>query len=112
MNEVVYNEDLVKTVKNKYLAVNVVAKRARQLNTEGLPLVPSGAGNKRQKPVAIATQELVDGKLRYEQGEAKALVPEHAFRSQELDDGSELFGEQIILQEEHGSEEEEPEEGR
>ena len=38
MNEVVYNEDLVKRVSNKYLAVNVAAKRARDINASGLPI--------------------------------------------------------------------------
>lgn len=115
MNEVVYNEDLVKTVENKYLAVNVVAQRARQINADGLPIVPSSAANKKQKPVAIATQELIDGKLRYEQGEAKDPVssPASIFTDpQDSDDGSELFGEEIVPDEEHNIEEEEPEEGR
>ena len=114
MNEVVYNEDLVKTVENKYLAVNVVAKRARQINADGLPIVPSSAANKKQKPVALATQELIDGKLRYEQGEAKvsASTPPSIFTEpQDSDDGSDIFGEDIIHEGAENVEEEEPEEG-
>ena len=114
MSEVVYNEDLVKTVENKYLAVNVVAKRARQINADGLPLVPSNAPNKRQKPVAIATQELIDGKLHYEQGEADAPVsdPVALFTNpQDSDDGSDIFGEEFVPEGEQDTEKEEPEEG-
>ncbi len=114
MNEVVYNEDLVKTVENKYLAVNVVAKRARQINADGLPIIPSSVANKKQKPVAIATQELIDGKLSYEQTEAK--VPDSSPPSiftdpQDSDDGSDIFGEEVVHEGEQDAEKEEPEEG-
>ena len=114
MNEVVYNEDLVKTVENKYLAVNVVAKRARQINADGLPIVPSNIASKKQKPVAIATQELIDGKLRYEQSEAKAPdsnLPSIFTNPQDSDDESTIFGEEVVLEGEQNVEEEEPEEG-
>ena len=114
MNEVVYNEDLVKTVENKYLAVNIVAKRARQINADGLPIVPSSAENKKPKPVAIATQELIEGKLRYEQNEAKVPVsspPSIFMDPQDSDDGSDIFGEEVVHEEEHNTEEEEREEG-
>ncbi|MYF99470.1 DNA-directed RNA polymerase subunit omega [Candidatus Poribacteria bacterium] len=58
---IVYLEELVKHVPNKYLAVNVIAKRARSLNDELL-----GAGlSKKQKPVSIATDELSSGELSY-----------------------------------------------
>lgn len=114
MNEVVYNEDLVKTVENKYLAVNVVAKRARQINADGLPIAPSSVTSKKQKPVAIATQELIDGKLRYEQSEAKVPVssPPSIFTDpQDSDDASDIFGEEVVHEGAENIEEEEPEEG-
>ena len=58
---IVYLEELVKQVPNKYLAVNVIAKRARSLNDELL-----GAGlSKKQKPVSVATEELASGELTY-----------------------------------------------
>lgn len=58
---IVYLEDLVKHVPNKYLAVNVIAKRARSLNDELL-----GAGlSKKPKPVSVATEELEAGNLSY-----------------------------------------------
>ena len=58
---IVYLEELTKHVQNKYLAVNVIAKRARSINDELL-----GAGfAKKQKPVTIATDELAAGDLTY-----------------------------------------------
>ena len=102
MNEVVYNEDLVKTVKNKYLAVNVAAKRARDINASGLPFAPANPADKKKKPVAVATQELIDGKLHFEKVEPK--VPDSTTPSIFTDvevpgDGSEIFSEELLEQE-------------
>lgn len=113
MSEVVYNENLVKTVKNKYLAVNVIAQRARDINANGLPLAPSGTTDKKKKPVAIATQELVEGKLRFEKTEAKGAAPKtpSIFTDPEaLADENDIFDEELL---EHGqdTEIEEREEG-
>ena len=59
---IVYLEELIEQVENKYLAVNVIAKRARSLNDELL-----GAGlSQKQKPVSVATDELASGKLSYQ----------------------------------------------
>lgn len=59
---IVYLEELAEKVPNKYLAVNVIAKRARSLNDELL-----GAGlSKKQKPVSEATEDLATGKLSYQ----------------------------------------------
>ena len=58
---IVYLEELAEKVPNKYLAVNVIAKRARSLNDELL-----GAGlSQKQKPVSEATEDLATGKLSY-----------------------------------------------
>ena len=114
MNEVVYNEDLVKTVENKYLAVNVVAKRARQINADGLPIVRPSAASKKQKPVAIATQELVEGKLHYKQGEAEAQDSSAVSiftDPQDSNDESDIFSEEIVSDVAQQTEEEEREEG-
>ena len=102
MNEVVYNEDLVKTVKNKYLAVNIAAKRARDINANGLPIAPANTADKKKKPVAIATKELVAGRLNFEKGEAK--VPDSKTPSIFTDaeapaDGSGIFDEELLEQE-------------
>ncbi len=60
---IVYLEELAEKVPNKYLAVNVIAKRARLLNDELL-----GAGlSQKQKPVSEATEDLATGKLSYRQ---------------------------------------------
>ena len=113
MNEVVYNEDLVKTVKNKYLAVNIAAKRARDINANGLPLAPANTADKKKKPVAIATQELVDGKLHFEKGEAKVPDPKTPPIFTDVEkpaDGSAIFDEEL-LEQENDTETEEREEG-
>ena len=58
---IVYLEELDEQVSNKYLAVNIIAKRARALNDELL-----GAGlSKKKMPVSIATDELAAGELLY-----------------------------------------------
>ncbi|MDE0316024.1 MAG: DNA-directed RNA polymerase subunit omega [Candidatus Poribacteria bacterium] len=69
---IVYLEELVKQVPNKYLAVNVIAKRARALNDELL-----GAGlSKKQKPVSVATEELASGELTYQKVDPNTLESE------------------------------------
>ena len=114
MNEVVYNEDLVKTVENKYLAVNIAAKRARDINANGLPLAPSSTGDKKKKPVAIATQELIDGKLQFEERESKvpdSKTPPIFTDTEEPEEvGADIFDEEL-LEQEHDTEAEEREEG-
>ena len=102
MNEVVYNEDLVKRVANKYLAVNVAAKRARDINADGLSIAPSSPVDNKKKPVAIAIQELVEGKLHFEKSEVKAPVqntPSIFTDPQDSDDGSDIFDEELLSRE-------------
>ncbi len=96
---IVYLEELVKQVPNKYLAVNVIAKRARALNDELL-----GAGlSKKQKPVSVATEELASGELTYKrvdpntlESEMKAILTSESEDSNAVDKDKqipELFGE-------------------
>lgn len=102
MSDVIYNEDLVKQVSNKYLAVNVAATRARDINANGLPIAPTNATEKKKKPVAIATEELVEGKLSFEKSEAKVPVqntPSIFTDSQDSDDGSDIFDEELLTRE-------------
>lgn len=99
---IVYLEDLVKHVPNKYLAVNVIAKRARSLNDELL-----GAGlSKKPKPVSVATEELELGQLSYQILDPKAPELEteettftsesEGYDSVERDEQiAEIFGERI-----------------
>ncbi len=90
---IIYLEELGKHVSNKYLAVNVIAKRARSLNDELL-----GAGlSKKQKPVSVATEELASGQLVY-----KKVDPTTSESETESDDAedkdeqiAELFGESL-----------------
>ena len=51
--------DLLDKVDGRYLLVNVVAKRARQIATEARVLHE----NLPEKPVTMAIQEVADGKL-------------------------------------------------
>ncbi len=113
MSEVVYNENLVKTEKNKYRAVNIIAQRARDINANGLPFAPSSTTDKRKKPVAVATQELVEGKLHFKKTEANVPVsktPSIFTDPEAADDENGIFDEELI---EHGqdTEIEEREEG-
>ncbi len=96
---IVYLEELVKQVPNKYLAVNVIAKRARALNDELL-----GAGlSKKQKPVSVATEELASGELTYKkvdpntlESEMKSILISESEDSDAVDNDKqipELFGE-------------------
>ncbi len=59
---IVYLEELAEKVPNKYLAVNVIAKRARSINDELL-----GVGlSQKQKPVSVAIDDLASGNLSYQ----------------------------------------------
>ncbi|RKU11657.1 DNA-directed RNA polymerase subunit omega [Candidatus Poribacteria bacterium] len=98
---IVYLEELGKQVSNKYLAVNVIAKRARALNDELL-----GAGlSKKQKPVSVATEELAAGELTYNTLDPNASEPEAELIFTSESDGfdavdgdeqiAELFGESL-----------------
>ena len=51
--------DLLKNVDSRYLLVNVVAQRARQISTEAVVLEEELT----EKPVTLAIQEVADGKL-------------------------------------------------
>ena len=51
--------DLMKNVESRYLLVNVVAQRARQISTEAMVLEEELP----EKPVTLAIQEVADGKL-------------------------------------------------
>ena len=51
--------DLLKNVESRYLLVNVVAQRARQIAVEAEELQQELT----EKPVTLAIQEVADGKL-------------------------------------------------
>ena len=60
----IYIEDIVDKVPNKYLAVNVAARRARELNQMSLPV--GERAKEAQKPTTQALLELMEGVLTYE----------------------------------------------
>ena len=62
----VYLEDILKVVDNKYLAVNMAAQRARQLNEREFALLSSTT----RKPASVATSELVEGKIGYKNADS------------------------------------------
>ena len=55
----IYLEDILKVVDNKYLAINMAAQRARQLNEREFALLSSTT----RKPASVATAELIEGKI-------------------------------------------------
>ena len=60
----IYIEDTLERVANKYLAVNIAARRARQLNELELPVGIKARSAK--KPTTQALLELIEGNLKYE----------------------------------------------
>ena len=59
----IYLEDILEQTGNKYLSVNIAAKRAREINAENsLPMLMANA----EKPVTVAIDELRSGRINYE----------------------------------------------
>jgi DNA-directed RNA polymerase omega subunit len=69
----IYLEDVLDRIGNKYLAVNVAAQRARALNERGISMLLMGNA---PKPVTIALEELVEGKLGYKELDQPSENPE------------------------------------
>lgn len=60
----IYLEDILENGGNKYLSVNIAAKRAREINAENsLPMLVANA----EKPVTIAIDELRSGRIEFEE---------------------------------------------
>ena len=77
------------------------AKRARDINANGLPIAPfKHCKIKRRKPVAVATQELVEGKLHFERSDGSKHTAQNTpsifTDSQDSDDGSDIFDEELL----------------
>ena len=62
----IYLEDILKVVDNKYLAVNMAARRARELNEKEFALLSSTT----LKPATVATVELIEGKIDYKNADS------------------------------------------
>lgn len=109
--EIIMLEDLEEVVDNKYLAVNIAARRARRLNEGERSVITSSA----KKPSTIALQELVQGKLEYRLEEAPiAVVEEETPELEEalLDEEEGLLDEvEYVDDTDMITDDEEPEEG-
>ncbi len=86
---IVYLEELAEKVPNKYLAVNIIAKRARSINDELL-----GAGlSQKQKPVSEATDDLASDRLSYQKRDPDTSESESqsdfTFESEESEEAEE-----------------------
>ncbi len=76
----IYLEDILEQGGNKYLSVNIAAKRARELNAENsLPMLINNA----QKPVTIAINEMSSGTIDYQPEEPLEDSPFGSIDSEE-----------------------------
>ena len=110
---VVYLEDIEDLVGNKYLAVNVAARRARQLNEKGIPILNLNV----RKPASVALKALVDGEIDYQQvDQFNDTSEEFSIFSpvaEEQDEESEIFEQTFSneAQDDSADDLDEPEEG-
>jgi len=114
---VIYLEDILNRIGNKYLAVNVAAQRARELNEKGISMLLMGNA---PKPVTVALEELVAGKLAVKALDQASEHPEELLfqpfsASDEGDDDDEVLEEfqqnQEYFDDSNLSDPDEPEEG-
>ena len=86
----IYLEDILEQSGNKYLSVNIAAKRAREINAENsLPMLMANA----EKPVTIAIDELRSGRIDYEELDpAEKLLEDSPFASIEGEENEEAEG--------------------
>lgn len=63
-------EELLKHIKNRYQVVIVAAKRARQLNKGGRPLIEVDS----KKGISIALQEISRGMITYRRQEEESVT--------------------------------------
>ncbi|MCZ6679396.1 MAG: DNA-directed RNA polymerase subunit omega [Candidatus Poribacteria bacterium] len=77
----IYLEDVLDQCGNKYLAVNIAAERACQINEQGLPMLMDSA----RKPVSIALDELVEDKIGYKELD-ESTEPQDDFPFSAIDD--------------------------
>ena len=86
----IYLEDILEQSGNKYLAVNIAAKRAREINAENsLPMLMANA----EKPVTVAIDELSSGRIDYEKlDQAEELLEDSPFGSMEGEEDEDAVG--------------------
>ncbi len=78
---VVYLEDIVKTVGNKYLAIHLAGQRARQLNKKEASLFTAVSRN----PASEAIEELIEGKIEYSESDSDPENLDDPFDVKETD---------------------------
>lgn len=106
--EIIMLEDLEGVVENKYLAVNIAARRARTLNEGDRSVITTSA----VKASTIALQELVQNKLAYKVAETKPTKDELLELDETLlDDEEPLLDEEYIDDTDLILDDDEPEEG-
>ena len=91
----IYLEDILERGGNKYLSVNIAAKRAREINAENsLPMLMPNA----EKPVTVAIDELRSGRIEHEElDQAEEVVEESPFPAiDEEEDGDAEPTEEIL----------------
>ena len=101
----IYLEDILEQSGNKYLAVNIAAKRAREINAENsLPMLMANA----EKPVTVAIDELSSGRIDYEKlDQAEELLEDSPFGSMEGEEDEDAVGlEEVQPTEEYYEEDE------
>ncbi|RKU07353.1 DNA-directed RNA polymerase subunit omega [Candidatus Poribacteria bacterium] len=101
----IYLEDILEKSGNKYLSVNIAAKRAREINAENsLPMLMANA----EKPVTIAIDELSSGRIDYEElDQAEELLEDSPFASVDSEEDEEAEGlEELQSTEEYYEEDE------
>ena len=86
----IYLEDILEHGENKYIAVNVAAKRAREINAENsLPMLIPNA----EKPVTVAIDELKSGRIGYEElDRPDAPLDDSPFGSRDTEEDKEVEG--------------------
>ena len=111
---VIYLEDVVnvKKVGNKFLAVNIISQRGRQLNQESSPFISESL----RKPSALAIEDFVAGKIGYNASGISSEPSDdvHIFsvdESEEAEHLEDLQPSEIYVDDSKNSELEELEEG-
>lgn len=86
----IYLEDILENSGNKYLSVNIAAKRAREINAENsLPMLMANA----EKPVTVAIDELSSGRIDYEElDQAEEPLEDSPFASIDGEEDEEAEG--------------------
>ncbi|GIX06403.1 MAG: hypothetical protein KatS3mg115_0806 [Candidatus Poribacteria bacterium] len=98
----IYIEDVLEHVPNKYLAVNLAAQRARQLNELELPV--GEAAKVAKKPTTQALLELIEGHLTFERPATRPLpfqaLPDEEAVDEEVDELLSEEAEEVAVEDE------------